>query len=1218
MRLKNVLAFTLILLAFCVNAQQKEGNIWYFGRYAGIDFNGSTPTLLTNGAINTIEGCAVICNKYGNLMFYTDGSNVYNRNHTLMPNGNGLKGNPSSTQSGIIVPNPANPKVYYVFSASGQDNLYYSVIDTSLSGGQGNVTTKNVALMPTGTEKLNAVKHKNRKDTWVVSHQSNNNSFYAYLVTASGVSNTPVISKVGSTFSNISAGWLKFSPKGDKIVTADFHGIVELFDFNPATGVISNAQTLINASRYYGVEFSPSGRFLYVSRAFSTPNEVIQFDMSSGNITTIQSSKVVIANSFIKTPGALQLAPNGKIYMAFYNFGTHLGVINRPEKKGKTCFFVEHGFALSPKSSSWGLPSFNQSFFYRPNADIEYEEPECDDLTVKIFNVGDTQSIIKSYWDFGDGTKDSGKRLTKTYNKHGSYTLTNIVHIQAEDSLIIDSLTKIIKTKQPPVAYFGTSNYSQCFNENYFEFKDSSKYYLGASYKSNSWILGENSPKFANIKSIARKFNDPNVYDIELIVESSEGCKDTLVRQIVVQLSPTAKFDIQDSIQCYAGNKFITLQQSYIDSTETLSSYNWTFGDNSTDTKVQPQKSYTDTGSYIITMEVVAANNCRDTTYDTISVLPNPQADFTAPSVCHKDTTVFNNLSTTKTTSPLQYLWILEKNIATDTTNNPVYYYQDSGQYTVKLKATNTYNCKDSIYKTITIYPKPQAAFETTGNCTNTSITLTDKTQRFGTKAAKNTWNLDNGKSSNNPTIVTTTYTTYGNKNIQLRVEDQNGCIDSINKQLFINALPTVNFTINQAEQCIKGNNFQFSNTTTIASGGNPQYKWDINGAQASQNINLANQTLSSTGVYNIKLLATSDSGCVDSIQKNIEVYPNIKIDVSINKTAQCFNQQAFLISNKSTVSGSGSITKYRWRYSDNTEETTSTPKVKKFTQDGAYTLEAILETDKGCLDSFSKTLTVWYSPIPSFDTEDICLGDSAYFDNTTSQKDSINNWYWNFGDGISAITENSYRKYLATGNYEITLVATTNKGCKDTIKNYYPNLVKPQPSAYFEDTLIDSYDRYTTIQFNNKSTGATDYLWDFGDGTIETIQHPTKLYNEIGQLPVTLTVNNQWDCEDNYQKKIFVVPTSYINIPNAFSPGNADTLNAYFKVEGIYFTKEIEMQIFNKWGQLIFRSNQLAPRWDGRYKGELVQDGVYPYAIRILDYKNKLHIYNGSVTVIK
>lgn len=1216
----------LIVLAFCcfgtsLHAQQKEGNIWYFGTKAGIDFNDSIPKVLTNGELNTHEGCATICNKYGNLLFYTDGTNVYNKTHTLMPNGTGLHGDPSSTQSGIIVPNPSDPSIYYVFSISAYttNGLCYSEIDTILNGGLGDVNSlkKNICIMPNGTEKLNAVKHSNGVDTWVVSHQRGNNSFYAFLVTANGVSNSPVVSKVGSNFNGISAGYLKFSPDASKIVAAQYLAAsesVEMFDFDNTTGVVSNPQTLIsNSQSYYGVEFSASGRFLYVTKIVSTPNLLVQFDMSLNNLSLIKASKKIIDT--IGKGGALQLAPDGKIYMA--NSGEKwLGVINKPEESGKQCDFVKNGIDLTPRASLWGLPSFNQSFFYRPNAEIDFESPTCDNLTVRIFNIGDTANIIRSYWDFGDSTQDSGKVVMKTFPRHDFFKLSNIVHLQVKDTIIIDTLTRILRTHPLPQANFGTENYIQCFNQNYFEFRDSSKYLLGTRYSGNRWLLGTNSPKFPNTKVIARKFNNPGVYDIELIVESSDGCFDTLVKQVVVHPSPKADFQVSDSVQCLHGNSFNLQQHSTIDTTDTISVYNWSFNDNTSSNLQQPLKNYTDTGRYTISLETISTNGCIDTAYGTLTVHPNPTANYTISNICHTDTAKFQNQSVANTDGKMQYIWGFGNGVNGDTTAQPSHYYNDSGEYITYLKAINKYGCADSISKTIKVHPKPKADFTTSGSCTNNPVRFNNTSNLFGVLLKTTSWSLGDGKTATATNKLTEVYAKDGTKTIKLFIEDEHGCKDSLEKQIQINPQPQADFTTNQQEQCIRGNNFQFTNTSTIKSGSIAQNRWLENETQISLQPNTLKQ-YTQTGTYSIKLIAVSDSGCTDSVERKVIVNPNIKVAVIINDTVQCYKEHRFKINNNSQVNGTGTIQKYTWLFSDNTSQNTPSPTDKKFSTDGDYTVQCIMETDKGCLDTFSKALQVLYTPVPVFTAQEICFGDSVYFDNQTNEKD-IERWLWDFGDGTKSVEKIPYRKYTATGNYEVKLIATTKDGCKDTGVVYFPNLVRPQPRVYFYDSLIDSYEQYTTYNFINGSANTEVYSWDFGDGTTSGAESSQKVYSTIGKFTVILTGTNKWGCEDQYKKELIVAPETYIYIPNAFSPDKKDNLNPVFKVDGLYYVNEIEVTVFNRWGEVVYHSTELGAAWDGTYKGDAVPEGAYLYSIRVLDLKNKLHVKRGTVTVIR
>src|SRR6218665_366331 len=158
---KRILLSVLFIFLFFSQLlfSQGEANIWYFGAHAGLDFNSGSPVALPGSAILTTEGCATISNSAGNLLFYTDGIKVWNRLQAVMPNGTGLTGDPSSTQSGIIVPKPGSSTVYYVFTVDdigGPNGLRYSEVDMSLAGGLGDVVaaTKNKAPVTPLAEKI--------------------------------------------------------------------------------------------------------------------------------------------------------------------------------------------------------------------------------------------------------------------------------------------------------------------------------------------------------------------------------------------------------------------------------------------------------------------------------------------------------------------------------------------------------------------------------------------------------------------------------------------------------------------------------------------------------------------------------------------------------------------------------------------------------------------------------------------------------------------------------------------------------------------------------------------------------------------------------------------------------------------------------------------------------------------------------------------------------
>jgi WD40 repeat protein len=275
----------LTLFFLCCNVySQGEANIWYFGYNAGLDFTTGNPIALNNSQQQTVEGSATISDAGGQLLFYTDGNFVWNKNHEIMSNGTGLLGNPSSTQSAVIIPKPNSISIYYIITVTllgGNNGVRYTEVDMNLNGGLGNVTSnKNILLLSPATEKISAVKQNNCEDFWVVVHKYGNNSFYAYSITSTGINLTPVISSVGTTISNLpnrTIGYLKFSPDGKKIISSNYQQNVELYDFDNATGIISNPKIISTKYANYGVEFSPLGNVAYITTGEFFPLELFNF-----------------------------------------------------------------------------------------------------------------------------------------------------------------------------------------------------------------------------------------------------------------------------------------------------------------------------------------------------------------------------------------------------------------------------------------------------------------------------------------------------------------------------------------------------------------------------------------------------------------------------------------------------------------------------------------------------------------------------------------------------------------------------------------------------------------------------------------------------------------------------------------------------------------------------------------------------------------------------
>lgn len=406
-----------LLLIICISSLslfgQKEGWNWYFGEQAGLDFSNGDPVALTDGAMSNGEGVASVSDTTGSLLFYTNGLEVYGADHTVMPNGFGLLGHPSSSQSGVIVRKPSSTEEYYVFTVdylSGNAGLNYSIVDMTMNGGLGDLTVKNELILSGAREKVTAVRHENGIDEWIVVVDWLTDDLHAYLLDENGLNMNPVISEADSLMMmitspslNRSNGYLKVNRQGDRLAMGLWKAnSFDLFDFDNSTGMASNhikiQGTLENLGSTYGVEFSPDGTKLYGTTAYiQSPYKIYQFDLEAGSPSEIFETRYLLheldtAQNYYFM--ALQLGPNGKIYCALKN-QTFLGAINHPDSLGEACDYVNNAVSLDGRVCQLGLPNMpsqtvlpNTLSAKAPiNNDIEfavYPNPVLDELRIQL------------------------------------------------------------------------------------------------------------------------------------------------------------------------------------------------------------------------------------------------------------------------------------------------------------------------------------------------------------------------------------------------------------------------------------------------------------------------------------------------------------------------------------------------------------------------------------------------------------------------------------------------------------------------------------------------------------------------------------------------------------------------------------------------------------------------------------------------------------------
>ena len=480
--MKKIQLYLLGMLLLCgLSTQaQKEAYNWFYGSgqgitwnqtqtFNGIPINAPNTTVPLTGIptrydpvtvrpqmypMSTREGVFSMSDGNGKLLFYSSGSTIYNANHVIMRNATGLEGNYSSAQSGIVLPFPRNRNKHLVISigTSQTRGFAYSVIDMAGDGGLGELAEKNRPFtLPSGSLKWNfvesvmATKHANGVDYWVVAIErtgtAGTSKMVAWLVTQDGVSNTPVASIIPTVLMgpNHSAyGYLKMSPNG-KYFALMMHEKNDFMwgEFNNRTGVFANIQSYTALTRNviptYGAEFSPNGKYLYVSSGLISRVLVSVFDFEKllrGDGTIIQSFESA-SNGYYAA--AMQLGPDLRMYMTMSPpivaspSPSILYMLDQPNEPLSTGMYMlkdlSPGYGKGDDGASgtrFGLPTFASSFF----VDVEGTATLCVGEEA-VYTINTNASRLEVDFDEGDGpiAINSSEELRHSFKKPGNYLI---------------------------------------------------------------------------------------------------------------------------------------------------------------------------------------------------------------------------------------------------------------------------------------------------------------------------------------------------------------------------------------------------------------------------------------------------------------------------------------------------------------------------------------------------------------------------------------------------------------------------------------------------------------------------------------------------------------------------------------------------------------------------------------------------------------------------
>ncbi len=759
------------------------------------------------------------------------------------------------------------------------------------------------------------------------------------------------------------------------------------------------------------------------------------------------------------------------------------------------------------------------------------------------------------------------------------------------------------------------------------QFTDSSTITSG-SIVSWFWKFGDGNTSAQQNPS--HTFSNDGTYNVNLIVTSSDGFKDSISKIITVYPKPIADFTFTNKCD---GAAIPVNSTSTINTPDVISGWNWSFGDGTTGTGNTTSHLYATPGNYTTTLIVNSNNSCADTSIQQVAVFNNPVASFTYNDVCLGDSMYFINTSTVNPPAAMAgYLWNYG-NGGTTTVQNPVYKYAMHGAYNAILVTTTTDGCSDAVAFTVKVFDPPVSSFSVNNVCLFDSAVFNNSSNNpsMGTIASWQ-WNFGDGSPTNsinlNPHHL---YNTTGNYQITLITRSSNlACADTTTDSITVFPMPVANYGF--TDVCLN-ETMDFGDSSAVTSGNIIDWNWNFGDNSPTDTNQHPNHIYLNYGTYTTTLITTTNNGCKDTSAKNVIVHP---LPTAQFSTVNVCNGSSTPFTDLSTIPSTDVIQSWQWDFGDSSSYNTNQNCSHVYAGPGPYQVELLIISQFGCRDSIPHPAIVNPNPIVNFKgidsigCEPLCVN---FQDLATITSGNNTAWLWDFGDnGSTSSSENPVHCYNNDSvhsplSFNITLTVTSDNGCTSTVAKTNYITVYPEPSAAFTVQPVSASIIDPVITLLNSSTGANFWYWNFGDGSAplitgidsSSVSAPVPhTYTDTGTYTITLITTTQYGCIDTAYQLAIIEPSFLFYIPDAFSP-NGDGVNDIFTGKGI-FVKEFEMMIFDRWGNLTFFSDDYNKPWDGKanYGTETAQQDIYIYSINITDFVRKKHHYKGTVTLVR
>jgi len=1258
---------------------EKFINTWYFGYKAGLDFNQATdsipPTVLTNSQMIAPAGSGIMADGSGNILFYSNGDTVWSRNHSIMLNGTGMGGNRLVTDGPLPIKYPGSPTVpggptrYLLFTqdaAGGPKGLSYSEILIN-PGQQGEVvaTAKNLPLTQGTTEKMTGVLHENGCDVWIIVHgwgtatsgtANRGDSFLAYRVTPAGVQTTPIISTIGALHApGIGVqgyrGQMKVSPDGKQLAVARFSdtaatdssSTVELFAFDPATGVVSGRKALDSgAGRYYGVEFSPSRSRLYAT--VNSPPQLLQFDL---NATNIPASKQVIPLNQT-TPvnlGSMQAAPDGKIYVARENQPA-LGFITYPDSLGALAAYADDSLQLGGRRSGLGLPNFNQTSLLRVG--FGGESTACQEIT---FQAGSPIPNPQSYaWNFGDPASGANNISSVANPVHvfttpGNYTVT----LRITNFCFCREVQLLVPVPGAPTSGSIGTDQTLCAGGAPAPLTSTAPAAAGIGTYTYQWQSSPNNSTWTDINGANAPGYTPSAltattYFRRLVTSGFCGPRTPTAAVTITVLPALAAGSIGTDQTVCAGNAPAPLTSSApaTGGTGTFA-YQWEASpDNVTWTAIPGATSVTLTpGALAATTyfrRQVTSGPCATAPSNTvtINVVPGLSAGTIAAdqTLCGGATPAPLTSTTPATggTGTIDYQWESSPNNATWTAipgaTGATY---SPGALTAttyfRRQASSGSTCAPVLSNVITITVSPALTAGTIGTDQTLCAGATPAALSSGAAAGggtgsyayqwesspnNSTWAAIPGATNLTFTPGAVAATTYFRRSVT-----SGACGPAYSNVVTITVVPTLSAGSIAADQSICAGTTPAPLTSTSAASGGVgtyTYQWESSldnvtwGLEANAtNATFAPGALGATTYYRRRV--TSGTGSCSTEVSNvvtIQVQPLVTPAVSLaTPAAQCAGTA---LTFTAVATNAGTAPTFQW-FVNNVAVASGSTFTSSTVVTGDQVRVEVTPTAGLCSTTslVSATVTVTRTPavaptvtIAAQPSVPVCPGERITFSvASVTGASPLPSYQWQVdGTNVAGATNATFTSTTLRDGQTVTLVLTTTNNCGQPATAVSNGVaVQILPPVVLDAGPDKEIFAGTAITLEGTANGTYPVTWTPSAGLTFPTNDPLRpVVSPTTTTTYTLSAGTG-TCAASDQ--VTVTVRQPIRIPNAFSPngdGNDDT----WQIDFIEQFPDNTVTVFNRWGSKIFSATNYsrANEWRGDINGQPAPFGTYYYVI--------------------